>query len=271
MEDTSRLTTRIDQHGIATVTLGNPDRGLMDEAMEHALEDAVASLESDPSVRVVILTGGQPGVFVRHYDVAVLAERARMMADRGMEFDLSRTVPASAIHRALAAIESSPRIWIAAINGTAMGGGFELTLACDFRLVQAGPYRLGLPEVNLALLPGAGGTQRLTRLVGESRALALTLLGDTMTPEDAVQYGIALNQVEDDVLSAARDLARGLAARPADALAAIKHLVRHASRKPVEEGMGEERTLFCARMVSEEARAAMAQWCDGHREITDRP
>lgn len=169
--DGSRLTLQHDGDGVAVLRLSNPPEGFMDDAMENELERALDTIDSTPELRVIVITGATPGVFVRHFDVGVLEQRARALAARGLRFDPARPVPEATIHRCLRRIETSDRIFIAAINGAAMGGGFELALACNLRLAEDGNYPLGLPETNIGLLPGAGGTQRMTRLVGPGRAL----------------------------------------------------------------------------------------------------
>ncbi len=210
---------------IAELVFSNPPHGWMDEATEAGLADALDRIEADTAVRVVVLSGVDPGVFIRHYDVAVLEPRARKLAARGMTFSLDRLVPEPSLHRSLARLEALPQPVICAINGTAMGGGFELALACDIRIAAAGAHHLGLPEINLALLPGAGGTQRLTRMVGVSRALDLMLCGKTLTPEEALQLGIVAAVVP-DARAHALTLARELAGKASRALAHIKRLVR---------------------------------------------
>ncbi|MEM8752057.1 MAG: enoyl-CoA hydratase/isomerase family protein [Pseudomonadota bacterium] len=250
---------------VAVIVYANPDRGLMDEAMEAGLLAAIKAIEADPAIRVCVHQGEGSGVFIRHYDVAVLAKRAEAMAARGLTFDEARAVPEGAIHQATAAMEASRVVHIAALNGSAMGGGFELALACDLRIVETGAFEFGLPEINLGLLPGAGGTQRLPRLVGEAKALEMTLLGRTLSPEEIAASGLALACVPDARAEAAA-LARRLAAKPHRALGHIKSLVRRAGAAAAAE-----RTLFCDLMVSEEARALMAEWAAGRRAITDEP
>ena len=117
------------------------------------------------------------------------------MSDKGMTFDTARPVPESPYLACLRRMENMSKIFIAAINGTAMGGGFELALACDIRLVKDGASHLGLPEVNLGILPGAGGTQRLPRLIGEGRALEMMLLGRTISPAEALDLGIVTEEL----------------------------------------------------------------------------
>ena len=173
------------------------------------------SIERDAAIRVVVLTGASSDVFVRHYDVRELEQRGRALAKRGLKFSLDRPVPETRLHACCRRIEQSAKPFIAAINGTAMGGGFELALSCDLRLVQDGPFSLGLPEVNIGLLPGGGGTQRLTRLVGPGRALELMLLGRTFSPRDAVAMGLASECVDGPVLPRALDLAAELAGKSA--------------------------------------------------------
>jgi len=136
----------------------NDARGCLDPRSETELAAALDAIDADAALRAVVVTGTGGGVFVRHYDVVTLEARARQMAERGLSFSLDRPVPESPYLRCLRRIESSPRPFIAAIDGIAMGGGFELALACDLRLAQAGDYPIGLPEVNIGLLPGAGGT-----------------------------------------------------------------------------------------------------------------
>ncbi|WP_273521679.1 enoyl-CoA hydratase/isomerase family protein [Rhodosalinus sediminis] len=254
---------------VARIVVSNPDAGYMDRTMEDALLDAVARVEADPAVRVCVLSGGTPGVFIRHYDLKALAPQARSMAARGMTFSMDRPVKEAPIHRALRLMEEGTTVHVAALNGTAMGGGFELALACDLRVVEAGDHAFGLPEINLGLLPGAGGTQRLPTLVGLSRALQMTLTGDTLTPQEMVASGLALDGGADAV-AAARTLAARLAAKPARALAHIKRLTRRGVTGDAE-GFALERTLFCDLMTTPEAGALLDEGAAGRRRITDEP
>lgn len=120
----------------AVVQFFNPPHGYMDEAMEAELALVLDRLEHWPQGRVVILTGRDPGVFIRHYDVKILHKRAQFFLAKGKSFSMDRPVPNGGIHDCLERIDKSPLIFIAAINGVAMGGGFELALGCDIRVVQ---------------------------------------------------------------------------------------------------------------------------------------
>jgi len=266
-----RITARRVSPAILVARLANPPHGLMDERTEAELETLVDRVEADDALVAVVLTGGGPGVFVRHYDVGLLEARARAMAARGLRFDRSRPVPEAVLHRCLRRIEASARIWIAAINGTAMGGGYELALACDLRLAQDGDYPIGLPESNIGLLPGAGGTQRLPRLVGDARALEWMLLGRTFGPREAERLGLVGRCCDGDVVEAALEIAGELAARSPRTLAHLKHLVRGAPGQGLERALADERTLFCDLMVDARTIEAMARMNRGERDITDRP
>jgi enoyl-CoA hydratase len=251
--------------GIAVIRFANPPQGYMDEGTEAGLTTAIDQVEGDDAVRAVILTGAQEGVFIRHYDVRVLEARSRKMAARGMVFTPDRPVPEPALHRNLRRIETSPKPYIAAINGVAMGGGYELALACDIRLAQAGDYPIGLPEVNLGILPGAGGTQRLQLLVGQARALEYCLTGRTFTPQQAAEAGLVNACVASPVLDHALTMAQQMASHPPLALAHIKRLIRGALPDP--DRLATERTLFCDLMVRDAAIALMARMNDQGSDI----
>jgi enoyl-CoA hydratase len=256
---------------VAVIRFSNPPEGFMDEAMERDLLSAVEAVEADPALRACVMTGAEEGVFIRHYDVGVLSERAEAMAARGLAFSEDRPVPEGGIHKAMRAMEAGRVAYVAALNGTAMGGGFELALACDVRLVQEGPFEFGLPEINLGILPGAGGTQRLPRLIGQAKALEMMLLGETLSPRALAAAGLARECVEGDVIGPAREMAERLAAKPQRALAHIKRLARLAHSAPMEAGMAAERTLFCDLMVSGDGRRLMGEMARGGRAITDPP
>jgi enoyl-CoA hydratase len=168
-----------------------------------------------------------------------------------------------------ARIEASDRIFVAAINGTCMGGGYELALACDLRYAQAGGYRIGLPEVNIGLLPGAGGTQKLHRLMGAAAATEALLLGRTFTPAEAAAQGL-VHACVGDVLAHAQAVADELAAKPQPALGHIKRLAHRAGQGDAAAALAEERTLFCDTMVSADALQRMAEMNAGRRDIGDR-
>ena len=261
---------RVGRH-VAVMRLSNPPMGFMDDESERELEVALDAIDEDAELRVVVVTGGQSDVFVRHYDVGVLETRARAMQERGLRFGVERLVPESRIHRCFRRIEADGRIFIAAINGAAMGGGFELALACDLRVAVEGDYRIGLPETNIALLPGAGGTQRMTRLVGAGRALEYMLFGRTFTPREALAAGLVNACCDGDPVAHALGLADQLLRRHPLALAHVKHLVRNPSGAPCEQMLGEERTLFCDLMVSARTLKDLTEFNRSGRPISDQP
>ena len=252
----------------ATITI-TPD-GFMDPVTEDELGTLLDQVDSDDGVRAVVFTGGMPDVFIRNYDVGVLSATAERMAGREMRFETTRSVPESPYHVCLRRITESPVAFIAAINGTAMGGGFELALACDIRIALDGAYDLGLPEINIGLLPGAGGTQRLPRLIGEGRAFEMVARGRTLSPAEALDWGIVSEVVAKDVAARGLEIAEELSRKPARAFRNIKRLMRTGFDRPLAEGLADERTLFCDVMVDEETIARMADLNDGKRDIRDR-
>jgi enoyl-CoA hydratase/carnithine racemase len=135
---------------------------------------------------------------------------------------------------------AAEQVFIAHLNGHALGGGLEIALACDIRLAAPGGYKLGTPEVTLGLLPGNGGTQRLTRLLGPSRAMDLLLTGRTFSPEEAAQWGLVAALVDED---GAREYAERLATGPQLAIAAIKRCVHEGGQLSLDEGLALEAEL----------------------------
>jgi enoyl-CoA hydratase/carnithine racemase len=149
-------------------------------------------------------------------------------------------------------------LFIAAIAGHALGGGYELALACDVRIAAEGRYRIGLPEVTLGLLPGTGGTQRLPRLIGRGRALELMTTGRTVTPAEAERLGMVDRLVpagEFDTVMA--DLAAGLAAGPPLAVAAITRVVNDGLERPLADALDRELEELATLFTTEDAREGM--------------
>jgi enoyl-CoA hydratase len=232
----------------------------MDSATVPELDAVTSELQSDDSVRAVVLTGGLPGVFVRHYSVVELEGLSRTLRERNTVVDLEQRGPERALDAVFRRIETMPKPVIAAVNGLAMGGGFELTLACDLRIAEEGDYEMGLPEVNIGILPGAGGTQKLARLVGMARALEMTLRGRTVSPGEAFELGIVQELAPPgEALTRATALAEELASKPPKSIAHIKRLVRMAVESPLQEGLALERTLFLDTLVSDDGLNLMSK------------
>jgi enoyl-CoA hydratase len=160
----------------------------------------------------------------------------------------------------MALCESMPKPVIAAISGTALAGGFEFALSCDVRIAEDGDYLIGLPEANLGLLPGAGGTQRLPRTIGTPAALMHILMGDPLTPREAERKGLVHETVSGKALDRAMEIARRLLSFPSESIACIKRLVRNATETPLAQGLALERNLFLKLCISEPALARMRSY-----------
>jgi enoyl-CoA hydratase len=239
---------------VAIITITNPPMGYMDSGTVPELDAATQELAADDGVRAVVLTGGLPGVFIRHYSVVELEGLSRSLRERGVTVDIEQRLPERDLDRVFKRIETMPKPVIAAINGLAMGGGFELTLACDIRIAEEGDYEVGLPEINIGILPGAGGTQKLARLTGMARALEMVLRGRTVSPQEALELGIVQELTpRGGALKRAREMAQEIASKPPLAAAHIKRLVRMTPETPLDEGLALERTLFLDLLVSDDA------------------
>lgn len=245
--------------GVAVCTMTNPPMNYLTGPMAQELGQVTEALADDRDVRAVILTGGVRGKFITHYSVDELAQLAAD-AERYREFGARGT---AAFHALLARVQHLPKPVIAAINGDCMGGGFELALACDFRLAALGPYQIGLPESRLGILPGGGGTQRLTRLIGAAKALEVMLFGNVYPPEDAMRLGLVHRVIpEHDLMGIALDWARQLALQPPKALAMIKRAVYEGGDSTLEQGLAIERECFTEVMCSRDARVGMAAYVE---------
>lgn len=255
--------------GVAVCAFHNPPHGYMDRETVDELDRFTAEAEQDGALRVIVFRGGLPGVFIRHYSVEELHALAERLRARGMSVDPDTPIPERQIDRVFNRLGAMPQVTIAAMNGTAMGGGFELALACDLRVGEDGEYRYGLPEVNLGILPGAGGTQRLARVVGPARAMEMILQGRTVSPAEAYRLGIVQELAPfGGAVELARRIAHRIAGQPPRAVVHCKRLIRLAMEAPLADGLARERTLFLELLLSDTALARMRELNRGEREIT---
>ena len=153
-----------------------------------------------------------------------------------------------------------PKPVIAAISGTALAGAFEFALACDLRIAEDGEYLIGLPEAELGLLPGAGGTQRLPRTIGMPGALMHILVGRALNPREAERKGLVHETVSGKALDRAMEIARRLSSHTPESVAYIKRLVRNAIETPLAQGLALERNLFLKLCISEAGLARMRSY-----------
>lgn len=249
---------RLDRRGrIAIASFAAPPRNSMRFADMTELEELVETVAQDDSITVLVLASDVPGWFVLHGDLDDL-----LKLGRGEPFDGD----ALSWPRTLARFRTMPQIVVAAINGQAGGGGFEMTLACTLRVV--GPRaRLTFVEVALGLIPGGGGTQRLSRLIGPGRAAEMILSGRAVGAEEAVRLGIAERFVPDEpFLDGVLSWLEPIAARPPAALAAAKRAVLDGIELPLDEGLALEGSLVAPLLADPAAmalqEAALARYRD---------
>lgn len=288
---------RVESRGaVILATLDNPPHGLMDAAMVDGLEKLVKRAESDDGVRAVVLTGAHPERFVAHYDVREILAGARSSPSVGPRTALTSLRAVGALRRVpsvegalsrtpaagLVAVERfgdvflrmnrSGAVFVAAINGHAMGGGCELSLACDARLMAAGDHGIGQPEILLGFPPGGGGTQRLARLLGSGPALRLVLEGAPLGPEEAASVGLIDEVVPgEDLVDRALALAERLGSRPKAAIAASKRAVYEGGSMALGDGLRLERAEFLAALGTSEAQESMAAYLAGLDETGELP
>jgi enoyl-CoA hydratase/carnithine racemase len=215
---------------VATIVLDRPPANAITRAMADELRQAARRVASDEAVRAVVVWGGEQ----RFAAGADIKEMASLGPDE---------VQGGALEHACRELEAVPKVTIAAICGFALGGGCEIALACDLR-IAAQDAKIGLPEIGLGIIPGAGGTQRLPRLIGLARARELVLTGRPVDASAALSIGLVDRVVAaTEVYPAALDLARRFAAGPTRAYAAAKRALA-ASGGDLEAGLRAERAEF---------------------------
>ena len=219
--------------GVAVVRLDRPPANAIDLQVGLELGEAFRDASQRDDVGAVVVWGGER-LFAAGADIKAMAE----LGPREIH------PIAAALGDALDVLETMPKISIAAVNGPALGGGFELAMAADLRYLAA-DGSVGQPEIRLGVIPGAGGTQRLTHLVGPGRAHELVYTGRRVESDEALRLGLVERVLPPgDVLERAIEDARGFAHGPRDALAAAKAAIRAALLLPGPEGLAREGELF---------------------------
>jgi enoyl-CoA hydratase/carnithine racemase len=273
---------------VGVIALHNPDGGFMTRDMVKELERVIGKWHAERQVRAVILTGATAGTFVTHYDLSdaeLLAKVPSLLrkllknvvfalikghAALGRVPPLRRAVDAlvsdtrldgltelNRMHELLRRMELLDIVFIAAINGDAMGGGCELALACDYRLMARGDYAFGLPEAIGGVFPGAGGVQRMARALGPYKTLELTLDGVMLNADDAERIGLVTRAVEpQELMPAALELAERLAKRPPLSVAAVKRAIALGSDLPLDKALKLESAGFVKTGFSDDAVAS---------------
>lgn len=234
-----------DQGAVRQITVNRPDKlNALNAATLDALLVAFDAAAADPAVRVVVLTGAGPKAFVAGADIA---EMASLTATEGRDFSLRG-------QRLMRRIETLPKPVIAQVNGFALGGGLELAMACHLR-IAADTAKVGQPEINLGLVPGFGGSQRLLRLAGRAAALELCLLGAPITAERAYQLGVVNRVVPAAELEAeTRKWAEQLAAAAPLALRGNLDVIHVGGECAIEEGLQYESAQFGLMFATEDMR-----------------
>jgi enoyl-CoA hydratase/carnithine racemase len=234
------------EEGVGLVRLDRPPANAIDHQVGLELREAFREAAERADVGAVVIWGG-PKIFAAGADIKQMA---------GFGPGEIRPV-VSALGDALDLLEAMPKVSIAAVEGFALGGGLELALAADLRYL-AGGATVGQPEIRLGVIPGAGGTQRLTHLAGPGVARDLVYTGRRVAAAEAAGLGMAERVVTDEpVLDAAVRDARSFAAGPREALAAAKAAVRAALGSGVADGLARERDLFCALFATADQREGM--------------
>ena len=231
--------------GVGVIVLDRPPANSYDYAFLREFASAIDDARADGDIRNVVVTSASEKFFSAGADVAAFASGTPRQ----------RFMTALLAHETFRKMENSPLIFIAAIAGHCLGGGFELALACDLRFAAEGNYQVGLPEVNLGLFPGSGGTQRLPRLVGLAKGIDLIANATTMKPAEAKELGLVDRLFPDAAAcrAGAIEYAARLAAGPSVAIGHAKLAITQGYGAPLDMGLAFEREAISRVFVTEDA------------------
>ena len=236
--------------GVAVITMDDPPANTYTYDMMRQLDDAILKARMDTNVHVIVLTGAGDKFFSAGADIQMLS---RVDATFKYFFCLHA-------NETLLRLENTPRLVIAALNGHTVGGGLEIAMACDLRIARRDAGKIGLPEINLGVLPGTGGTQRLSRLVGKSKAIELIVTGNTFSFEEAKEMGIINDIFErENFMENVMDYARQFCPpnKAAKAVGHIKRSVQTGWELPMESALAIERELQALLFNSQDAKEGL--------------
>jgi len=246
----SYLTVEKRDKGVTWVTIDHPPVNAIGDDVMEELQQVADEVENDTDVRVLVLTSSHPKIFLAGADL-----KGVMSPDSSTDNEDDPIVMAcETMQRCFNRFAQMPKPVIAAINGHALGGGCELALACDFRLMSAGT--IGLTELSLGIIPGAGGTQRMTHILGRAKALENILFAKKLTPTEAETQGLitkAVTNLEEETTLFAEQLAEGAVFAMGQAKTAI-----NAAELPMEKGLQEEAQAFSRTFQSDEPSIGLA-------------
>ena len=265
---------KVEDHGhVVICILTNPPTHTFTSKSLMEVHDFLDQMEKKKDLRVLAFTGEGEDVFIKHYEVGELAESAEKNIAEAKEVSSEYSPPKELhhFHKMLLRLRDIEAIVIAGINGNTAGGGCEFALGCDLRIMSEGHYAIGLPETSVGILPGGGGTQRLARLIGSSRALDLILHARLLTPQEAFEFGLINKLVphamfREELMAYCLDLA----SRAPIALRQVKKIIHHGLDKTLEEGLLMEQEAFDVTMRSNDAAKAMRSMLDTEKDIEDR-
>ena len=244
-----------EENRIGIITIDNPPANSLSYAVLSELGNVLDDVSSDTSMRALTITGSSGKIFVSGANVKELA---------GMDKS-SGTQTVSYVQKVFSKIWLFPKPVFCAINGHALGGGLELALHCDFRIAVEGA-RFGQPEINLGVLPGAGGTQLLPRLIGLSKARWLLLSGQTFSSQEALACGLVDRVVKpESLLDVTSEMALQIAEKPPLAVKAIKKMLRLAQSRGLEEGMKKETEMFGELCATKDKSEGVAAFIEGRK------
>lgn len=246
------------EDGIGIAWMNKPPANTYDYDFMRDLDQIIEEVRFDDDVKLAILGSKLEKFFSAGADVGMLSTSE---PDYKAMFCLH-------CQETLVKMENTPKIWIAAINGHCVGGGLEIALATDIRLMGRDSGQIGLPEVNLGVLPGTGGTQRLPRLVGRSLALDMMITGRTISAEEAVKIGLVNYVYEtEDLWEKTLEYAGKLAQGPAKAIGLIKRSVTEGLEVPLKQGLALERELQNRLFITEDAKEGFSAFMDKRKPV----